>query len=339
MRNTIYQRGLILLTAVTLLGTAAAAATAQTDPAPSGDIDAQVVGGRQVTRTYDGMVAVEYDSREFFRDDHLTCTGVMLDTGTPGWSEWGAMAAHCASNPPAAAARAGKPSIFGPPVPIPVEKKIYQVRAGSKDRTKVDPLPIAEIVVTPWWEWIPGGPEPVDPKPAADLLLFRLTAPIPMQGATIGSYEPRPGSPVVAAGFGRTSNKSAAAPTIANELTTTVLPPKDCAAADISRHDVCTANPGGFCPGDSGGPVYKPVGRRLEVVAVVSRGGTEECGVSPDASTGLAYLLPWITAVTRHKIRADLPLTPAQGGPITHPAGIKFSTTETIELPDRVPVR
>jgi hypothetical protein len=37
-------------------------------------------------------------------------------------------------------------------------------------------------------------------------------------------------------------------------------------------------------------------------------------------------------------IRTDLPLTPEQGGPIAHPT-IQFTTTEKIELPERVAVR
>ena len=330
----------VLATVMLVLG-GAAAATAQTDVPPSGEIGAEVVGGVPATQLYPGLAALEYDSTEPPRDDYQTCTSVLIETGTPGWAEWGLTASHCATNRPASA-RSGLPQVDGqlhaPPLVVPTENKNFQLRAGDLDRTQVPALKIKKFVVNPWWEWIPFDPAKVDKKPAADLVLFQLEQPVRVRAATLPDAEPRPGSTVTLAGWGRTSNGSAATPTTAYELTTTVLPQHLCAAAQISRYDVCTHNPGGkagACNADSGAPVYKKVDGQWVAVALVSRGGAAACGSTPDAQTGIAYFRRWIDGVTQGRIRADLPLTAAQGGPIPH-ASISFTTTEKVYLSDRV---
>jgi hypothetical protein len=332
-----------LVATVTLVAAGATVTVAQPDAPPSGDISTQVVGGRQATELPPGLAALEYDAVSWFRDDHQTCTTVLLEMpGRPGWVQSGLTAGHCASERPTgpSAASALLARQFGAPFWVPVKDRDFQLRAGKLDRTLVAPTPITRFVIAPWFEWIPGGPAPVDPTPAADLAMFFLAAPIQVRGATVDSAEPRPGTSVRAVGWGRTSNLSAATPIIANELRTRILPAQECASGDISLHDLCTANPDGKgeCNADSGGPLYVPVNGRLLVTGLVSRGATELCGGSPDVHTGLAYFKPWIDAVQKGTIRTDLPLTPEQGGPIAHPT-IQFTTTEKIELPKRVTVR
>ncbi|RAS59536.1 trypsin [Lentzea atacamensis] len=343
MRSNIQRATVALLATVTLVTAGATATVAQPDTPPSGDISTQVVGGRQATQLPPGLAALEYDSESGFRDDHQTCTTVLLEKpGRPGWVQSGLTAAHCVSERPAgpSAASTRLAGEFGSPIWVPVKDRKFQLRAGSLDRTLVAPLPITQVVIAPWWKWIPGGPDPVDPTPAADLAMFFLAEPIQVRGATVDSAEPRPGTPVRAVGWGRTSNLSAATPTIANELRTRIIRPQECAAGDISLHDLCTANPGGdgACNADSGAGVYVPVNGRLLVTGLVSRGATALCGGSPDVHQGLGNFKPWIDKVQNGTIRIDLPLTPEQGGPIAHPT-IKFTTTEAIELPKWVPVR
>lgn len=313
-----------------------------TTPAPSGDVDTQVVGGGQATRLTDGLVAVEYDAQDYYRDDHLTCTATMLeDEKRPGWVQWGLLAAHCVTNLPTGIAQA-KAALFserinGSPVWIPVQAKAYQVRAGSLDRTQVAPVPVTEIVVFPGWEWIPGGEAPVEKKGAGDAAMIRLATPVQVRGATVATTEPRPGSKVSLVGFGRTSNSSAASPTTAYQLRTTVLQQQACASAEISSTDMCTNNPRrsngpgkGACNGDSGGPVVEEKPGRDLVVGVISRGANVDCGESPDVSTSIAPISSWINAVRRGEIAHDLPLTAAQGGPIPHPS-IKITTTAPMQ--------
>lgn len=144
MRNKI-QRGLAaLLTAVTQL-TAGAAAVAQPDAPPSGDISTQVVGGRQATQLPPGLAALEYDSESVVRDDHQTCTTVLLEKPVrPGWVQSGLTAAHCVSERPTSAASARLAGEFGSPIWVPVKDRKFQIRAGSLDRTLVAPLPITQ---------------------------------------------------------------------------------------------------------------------------------------------------------------------------------------------------
>ncbi|MEU7480565.1 trypsin-like serine protease [Lentzea sp. NPDC042327] len=129
------------------------------------------------------------------------------------------------------------------------------------------------------------------------------------------------------------SNGSASTPTTAYQLCTTLLEKPACAAADISQGDLCANNScrrngvtGGACNGDSGGPIYLRKSGRDLLVGVVSRGGSAECGASPDAATRTASIAPWITAVRTGRIDTTVPLTAAQGGPIPHHS-ITFTTT------------
>ncbi|KOV84681.1 trypsin-like serine protease [Nocardia sp. NRRL S-836] len=299
---------------------------------PSGEIGSQIVGGRPASQYYDGLSALEYDSVTPPRDDHMTCTAVLLDDpAIPGRVEWGLTAAHCVAELPAMLARSGpsvyRDGVFGTPLWVPVKERAFQLRAGNLDRTLVAPLPIKQVVIAPEWEWIPGGPDPVDRKPAADLAMVRLSAPAAVRGATVADAEPLPGVRVRLVGWGRTSNQSAATPTIANELRTRIVQPQACAGGDISVHDLCTDNPAGAgaCNADSGAPAYQQAGGRWQVTGLVSRGATETCGGSPDVITGLAYYTGWIEAVMQDRL-PYLPVTAAQGGDPGHPT-IRFSTT------------
>ncbi|GGP72621.1 serine protease [Saccharothrix coeruleofusca] len=275
----------------------------------------------------------------------MTCTATLIDTEGTGWAQWGLTAAHCVTNPPSGTRTSDAPTdgqeLHGPPLVVPVQDKNFQLRTGALDRTQVPALEIAAFVIPPWWQWIPDTAEPIETAPGADLALLRLAAPVRVPAATLASTEPRPGSTLTVVGWGRTSNGSAATPTTASQLTTAALPPERCAAAVITRHDVCTGNPGdqekqfGACNGDSGGPLYGRSGDRWVLTALVSRASTPTCGISPDANTGIAYYRPWIEAVVHGTVRTDLPLTPAQGGPIPHPR-IGITTTDPVELPDRV---
>jgi hypothetical protein len=346
VRNTIQRGAAAVITAIMLVIALSTGASGQVDPPPSGDVSTQVVGGGQATQLYPGLTAIEYDAPDFFRDDHLTCTATMLeDEQRPGWVQEGLTAAHCVTNMPPTVSQAKalmfSERINGAPIPIPVEKKAYQVRTGSLDRTQVPALSIEKVVVYPGWRWIPGGPAPVEDEEAGDLALFRLSAPVKGRGAVLSTTEPRPGSLVTIAGFGRTSNGSAASPTRAYELRTTVLQKPACAGGDISVRDVCTNNPpvrkgattGGACNGDSGGQANEKKRGRIELVAVISRGATADCGGSPDVSTSIAPLVPWINGVRTGQIASTLPLTAEQGGPILHPS-IKFTTTAPLQRSD-----
>jgi hypothetical protein len=220
LRNRIQRLLVALVATVTLVAAGATVTVAQPDAPPSGDISTQVVGGRQVTEPYPGPAALEYDSDVPLRDDHETCTTVLLErAGKPGWVEWGATVGHCASELPAGMSAASTPLArqFGSPVWVPVKDRRFQLRAGNRDRTLVAPAAIDRFLIAPWFEWIPGGSDPVDPKPAADLAMFHLPTPLQVRGATVDSAEPRPGTAVRVVGWGRTSNLSAATPTIANE--------------------------------------------------------------------------------------------------------------------------
>ncbi|MFD9701231.1 trypsin-like serine protease [Lentzea sp. NPDC059081] len=272
---------------------------------------------------------------------------MLEDEQRPGWSQWGLLAAHCVTNLPTGISQARAwmfgERLNGSPVWVPVEKKAYQVRAGSLDRTQVPPVQIDQVVVYPGWEWIPGGEAPVEAKEAGDAALFRLATPVKVRGAIVATTEPKPGAKVSLVGFGRTSNGSAATPTTAYTLRTTVLQKQACASADVSVNDVCTDNPrrgngpgagAGACSGDSGGPVIKEQPGRDEVTGVISRGANVDCGESPDVSTSVASIAPWIKSVLNDEIAYGLPLTAAQGGPIPHPS-IKFSTTAPMQRSDR----
>ncbi len=289
--SRLVQRALTaLLAASALLFGCVPAAIAQTNVPPSGDVGTSVVGGTPASQYYPGLAAVEYDSPEFNRDDWQTCTSTLIQTepartGEPTRAEWAVTAAHCVTNLPLMAAESGlwPRELYAPPV----QQRQFQLRVGSVDRTQVPALAVSAIVVNPWWEWIPGGPKPVEEKSAADFALVRLAQPVTLptsqRPAQLATTEPRPGTPVRMVGWGRTSNGSV-------------------------------------------------------LVAAVSRGGAEACGITPDAQQGVAYFEPWVRAVTSKdsKLRTDLPLTDAMGGPIGHPT-IRITTTEPVKLRDRLP--
>ncbi|MFJ5984488.1 S1 family peptidase [Lentzea sp. NPDC092896] len=320
------------------MATSVPAAGAQPDAAPSGEIGAQIVGGRPAAKLKPGAAALEYNSVIPLRTDHQTCTVVLLENPRKkGFSQWGLTAGHCLAEKPAEVAQAAA-RFFGAPIWVPVKDRQFHVRAGDVDRTKVPASQIDRAVLNPWFTWFTGaGPAPVDPTMAADFAMFRLQSPVKMQGARIASAQPRTGTAIDLFGWGRTSNDSAATPTVANQLRTWIIPAHKCAGADISVGDFCSNNPGGkkgACYADSGAGGYNA---RSEVVGLVSRGEAELCGESPDVLTGLATYKPWIDAVMNGTLAFDQPVTPEQGGDPGHPT-IQFNTTKKIALPRRVSV-
>ncbi|CAL9677665.1 hypothetical protein SUDANB95_07992 (plasmid) [Actinosynnema sp. ALI-1.44] len=292
-----------------------------------GELGAEVVGGRRASENYPA-VAIEYDSD--FTDPprirHLNCSGSLIG------SVWVLTATHCVTNLPAAAAAAQQPQwwprdgvgVKAPPVWVPVEERRLYLKVGAIDRSQAERVEIERIVVNPAWRWIPDATEG-----GADFSLIKLARPVKYTPFPLANYLPKPGSKVKVLGWGRLSNDTAVGAWELQELATRVLPFHRCVDGLITPGDVCTANPQnwrGTCNGDSGGPAIFWDGRRWVQVGVVSRSGAELCGITPDVQTGTAAYLRWAKAVESGRIRIDLPLTVAQGGPVPHPT-IPIGTT------------
>ncbi|WNV84965.1 trypsin-like serine protease [Umezawaea sp. Da 62-37] len=223
-----------------------------------------------------------------------------------------------------------------------MENRDFHVRVGAVDRSKAAAVAVKRIVVFSGWDWIADtSPVPRDEVPAGDFALMQLASPAKARTVPLASWEPQVGFPLRALGWGRTSNDATTGSMTLQQLDTRVVPADRCGAdGAITAHDICTNEhqPGkGDCNGDSGGPVIGKARGRVYQFGIISCGGSELCGVTPDVATGVAYYKPWADAVTSGKIRSDLPLTAAQGGAIPHPR-IPITTTAPVTLRDNVGV-
>ncbi|GAB2991982.1 S1 family peptidase [Saccharothrix stipae] len=290
----------------------------QADDPADGDVGTQIVGGRPASELYPA-VAIEYDTD--YTDPPRTAWGTC--TGSVIARTWVLTAAHCLTNLPAQSRASGlwqavdRATPHAPPLYVPTEEKHLYLKIGATDRSQADRVEIKRVVIHPGWNWV------TDPtRHGADAALVELATPTTVKPFPLARQEPRPGSQVRALGWGRLSNDATSGSLELQELDTVVLPAQRCASGLITKGDVCTHNPrnkNGVCNGDSGGPVIRRVLWRWVQVGVVSRSGAQLCGITPDVHTGVTTNLPWIKAVVESTIPVDLPLTAAQGGPITHP--------------------
>ncbi|MFI0409468.1 ricin-type beta-trefoil lectin domain protein [Actinomadura sp. 3N508] len=179
--------------------------------------------------------------------------------------------------------------------------------AGAKTSTgrmspAGSPPPLPTTATARFWVRTIGGWKAsvvyLVPHPDRDLVLAEVDAwdteftPIP-----IATAPPEPGEKLRATGYGRTATEWAPhaahiATVTAGRPTTTALP-------------ITSAGPGAaICKGDAGGPTFREIGGRAELVAVHDVSGQKGCLDAPDTATSTATdirvdgLSGWIDATT-----------------------------------------
>ncbi|TWP45746.1 trypsin-like serine protease [Lentzea tibetensis] len=173
----------------------------------------------------------------------------------PNWLE---TAKHCVEGDPPSSVRA---------------------RIGSTNRTSGGTLVQATRIVL---------------HPQTDVAVIQLASPVSYPPAQIAATAPA-GAAIRLLGWGATCDPcNTPAPTILQELDTTILPDSRCGTG---TPELCVSNVDGWrgaCYGDSGGPAVMKVGTEWQLVGTTTAGTSPICGQAPaiymDSTTHRAWI-------------------------------------------------
>ncbi|WP_329007604.1 trypsin-like serine protease [Micromonospora rifamycinica] len=272
--------GRVLATGTVAIGLLASATPTSAAPIdqPSSPVTPNIVGGRDATEPYPGMISVLFDSTGAGQVYGHTCGATLRDP-------WHVRTnAHCVTSfPDAAAYDAGR----------------LRVRAGSHDHASGGVVVnVTKVQVHAEWDWGTGSDR------LADVALLELSRPIWLfPFITAPASAVRDGKPARLLGWGSTKpSGEGPLPTTLQELDTRLLPASDCAAGGIGEGEICLAAPGGTsgaCYGDSGGPALRRVAGMWLAIGSASRETDPTCGRGPNIYTDLTYYEDWFTQVDR----------------------------------------
>jgi hypothetical protein len=129
----------------------------------------------------------------------------------------------------------------------------------------------------------------------ADTSLVELTAPVAVKPVSVAASAPA-GSPIRIIGWGCTASPNCGpAPTILQEVDTTILPDSQCGTG---QYELCLSNAGGksACYGDSGGPALLGTPGNW-TIAGDTHGGPAVCGTDVFTYAELPAIRSWIDSV------------------------------------------
>jgi secreted trypsin-like serine protease len=166
----------------------------------------------------------------------------------------------------------------------------FQVRVGTTNRTSGGTVARVSRRVA---------------HPTADLALLQLSTSVGQAPIAIASTSGAVGTASRIIGWGQTcpTRGCGAAPTILQELNTSIVADNECAGGGIAAaSEICTDNPNnsrGACYGDSGGPEIKQVNGVWQLIGATSRsGGSATCAREPSIYVDVPFFRSWITQNT-----------------------------------------
>lgn len=238
-----------------------------------------LVNGDTAPHAYSFAASLQFDAPDFDVVDEHACGATLVALS------WLVTNAHCVTDPPWGA-------------PVPVSAKQFHVSVGAVDRNGGIRRTVDDIVVHPDWNWGAG------PGAAHDIALLHVTSPVPKLPVLIAPTSPPPGTTIRQLGWGLTTpDASGDYAQQLQQLDSTVAPTADCAPAGITADELCvakTANDGGICVGDSGGPMVWKVHGIWYLAASASRSHATYCGGAPTTATDQSALRGWTYSVILH---------------------------------------
>jgi secreted trypsin-like serine protease len=191
-----------------------------------------------------------------------------------------------------------------------------RVRAGSINRTSGGAVVgVSRIVLHP------GG--------ASDVAVVQLSNAVPYAPIQIADTVPT-GSAIRLLGWGATCDPcNDPAPTILQELDTTVLPDSRCGTGPV---ELCVSNVDGWrgaCYGDSGGPAVLRVNGVWRLAGTTTAGTTSICGQGPSIYMDSAHHRTWIDSIVGGS-------DPGPGRRFTNDQDVPIPDLSTVESPNAV---
>lgn len=136
--------------------------------------------------------------------------------------------------------------------------------------------------------------------PTSDVKLLQLGSSVSYAPAPIPTTSGAVGTATRIIGWGQTCPQRGcgSAPTIANELDTSIVADSRCLGIDAAN-EICTNNTNGnagACYGDSGGPQVRLVNGRWNLIGATSRAGNYNptCATAPSIYSDLSAIRSWI---------------------------------------------
>ncbi|GAA0955580.1 S1 family peptidase [Virgisporangium aurantiacum] len=140
------------------------------------------------------------------------------------------------------------------------------------------------------------------PSAGSDVKLMRLASNVSYAPAPIPTTSGAVGTATRIIGWGQTCapRGCGSAPTIANELDTSILADSRCSGI-YSSTEICTNNTNGnsgACYGDSGGPQVRQINGRWNLIGATSRAGNNNstCATGPSIYGDLPAIRTWINS-------------------------------------------
>lgn len=163
----------------------------------------------------------------------------------------------------------------------------FQVRVGSTNRTSGGTVARVSRRIA---------------HPSGDIALLQLTTSVSQTPVTVASSSGAVGTATRIIGWGQTcpTRGCGAAPTILQQLDTSIVNDSECSGGGISAStEICTDNPNnsrGACYGDSGGPEIKRVNGVWQLIGATSRsGGSATCAREPSIYVDVPAFRTWIS--------------------------------------------
>jgi secreted trypsin-like serine protease len=163
----------------------------------------------------------------------------------------------------------------------------FQVRVGSTNRTSGGTVARVSRRIA---------------HPSGDIALLQLATSVSQTPVTVASSSGAVGTATRIIGWGQTcpTRGCGAAPTILQQLDTSIVNDSECSGGGISAStEICTDNPNnsrGACYGDSGGPEIKRVNGVWQLIGATSRsGGSATCAREPSIYVDVPAFRSWIS--------------------------------------------